>query len=142
MGGVLPPSPTTFSRNEDDASRDATLLELLMGSGSLDKGHDLRNEGSEGAGLDEVEGLVEQVVRLEESSMGRLRAATALANRQAFYLMGGLKANANLLAELGPHKVGGGCLYLPRLEEIDTKVLMRLIRLSHKANRQSLRPPA
>ena len=30
------------------------------------------------------------------------------------YLMGGLKANANLLAELGPHKVGGGCLYLPR----------------------------
>jgi hypothetical protein len=52
------------------------------------------------------------------------------------YLMGGLKANANLLAELGPHKVGGGCLYLPRLEEIDTKVLARLITLSHKGNRQ------
>ena len=52
------------------------------------------------------------------------------------YLMGGLKANARLLAELGPHKVGGGCLYLPRLEEVDTKVLARLIRLSHKGNRQ------
>lgn len=52
------------------------------------------------------------------------------------YLMGGLKANANLLAELGPHRVGGGCLYLPRLEEIDTKVLRRLIRQSHKRNRQ------
>ena len=51
------------------------------------------------------------------------------------YLMGGLKANANLLADLGRHKVGGGCLYLPRLEEIDTKVLTRLIKLSHKANR-------
>ena len=52
------------------------------------------------------------------------------------YLMGGLKANANLLAKLGPHKVGGGCLYVPRLEGIDTKVLARLIRLSHKGNRQ------
>jgi hypothetical protein len=52
------------------------------------------------------------------------------------YLMGALKANASLLAELGPHKVGGGCLYLPRLEEIDTKVLTRLIKVSHKANRQ------
>ena len=32
------------------------------------------------------------------------------------YLMGGLKANANLLAELGPHKVGGGMSLSPRLE--------------------------
>lgn len=52
------------------------------------------------------------------------------------YLLGGLKANGDLLAELGSHKVGGGCLYLPRLEEVDTKVLTRLIRLSHKRNRQ------
>jgi hypothetical protein len=52
------------------------------------------------------------------------------------YLMSGLKANANLLAELGRHKVGGGCLYLPRLDEIDTNVLTRLIRLSHNRNRQ------
>jgi len=51
------------------------------------------------------------------------------------YLMGGLKANAPLLAELGRHKVGGGCLYLPRLEEIDTRVLTLLIRLSDKGNR-------
>jgi len=51
------------------------------------------------------------------------------------YLMGGLKANASLLADLGRHKVGGGCLYVPRLEEIDTKVLTRLIKLSQKANR-------
>ena len=53
----------------------------------------------------------------------------------AVYLMGGLKANANLLAELGPHTVGGGCLYLRRLEEIDTKVLARLIKRSHNMNR-------
>lgn len=51
------------------------------------------------------------------------------------YLMGGLKANAGLLKELGSHRVGGGCLYLRRFEEIDPKVLMRLIKLSHKGNR-------
>lgn len=51
------------------------------------------------------------------------------------YLMGSLKAHANLLVDLGPHKVGGGCLYLPRLEEIDTRILTRLVRLCHKANR-------
>ena len=51
------------------------------------------------------------------------------------YLMGGLKANAGLLTELGPHRVGGGCLYLPRLEEIDTNVLTRLIKRSHKGSK-------
>jgi hypothetical protein len=53
------------------------------------------------------------------------------------YLMGGLKANASLLAELGPHRVGGGCLYLSRFAEIDTRVLARLIKLSHKGNRRA-----
>ena len=53
------------------------------------------------------------------------------------YLMGGLKANAALLEELGPHKVGGGCLYLRRLEGVDTKVLTRLIKQSHKGNRRT-----
>jgi len=52
------------------------------------------------------------------------------------YLMGGLKANAALLTELGPHRVGGGCLYLRRLDGIDSKVLTRLITLSHKRNRR------
>jgi hypothetical protein len=53
------------------------------------------------------------------------------------YLMGGLKANAKLLGELGRHKIGGGCLYIPRFEEIDTKVLARLIRLSQQVNRRA-----
>jgi hypothetical protein len=52
------------------------------------------------------------------------------------YLMGGLKANAGLLAHLGPHTVGGGCLYLSRFAQIDTTVLSRLIKRSHKGNRQ------
>lgn len=53
------------------------------------------------------------------------------------YLMGGLEANAHLLAKLGRHKVGGGCLYLPRLDEVDTKTLIRLIKLSNKGNRRA-----
>ena len=52
------------------------------------------------------------------------------------YLMGGLKAHANLLADLGRHKVGGGCLYLPHLEDVDTEVLTRLIKLSDETNRR------
>jgi hypothetical protein len=56
------------------------------------------------------------------------------------YLLGGLKANATLLAQLGPHKVGGGCLYLPRLDGIDTKALTRLIKLSHQRNRRVTLP--
>lgn len=53
------------------------------------------------------------------------------------YLMGGLKAHAELLAQLGPHKVGGGCLYLPRYADVDAKVLGRLIKLSYSGNRRT-----
>ena len=52
------------------------------------------------------------------------------------YLMGGLKVSAKLLASLGTHKVGGGCLYLPRLDEVDTKVLTRMIKLTVQVNRR------
>ena len=53
------------------------------------------------------------------------------------YLMGGLKANADLVAKLGPHKIGGGCLYLRRLEGVDLKVLARLIKASQQRNRKA-----
>jgi hypothetical protein len=43
------------------------------------------------------------------------------------YLMSGLKPHAALLKELGPHKVGAGCLYLPRPAAVDARVLRRLI---------------
>ncbi|HEY4910968.1 MAG TPA: ATP-binding protein [Methylomirabilota bacterium] len=48
----------------------------------------------------QVEGLVEQVVRIEEANMARQREATARANRHAFYLMGGLVIASLLLALL------------------------------------------
>ena len=42
--------------------------------------------------------------------------------------------NARLLAKLGPHKTGKGCLYIPSLNTIDTTVLKRMIAsaYSHK----------
>src|SRR5574341_108504 len=46
----------------------------------------------------QVEGLVEQVVRIEEDGMDRQRDATARANRHAFYLMGGFVLASLLLA--------------------------------------------
>ena len=42
---------------------------------------------------------------------------------------------AFLLKQLGPHKVRGGCLYLPRLSDVDTKVLSRLIAKRYATNR-------
>jgi len=50
------------------------------------------------------------------------------------YLMGGLKAHAALLKQLGAHKVGGGCLYIRRLADVDTTVLSRLIAKSYTTN--------
>jgi signal transduction histidine kinase len=47
-----------------------------------------------------VEGLVEQVVRIEEEGMARQREATTRANRRAFYLMGGFVLASLLLALL------------------------------------------
>jgi signal transduction histidine kinase len=48
----------------------------------------------------QVEGLVEQVVRIEESNMDRQREATTLTNRHAFYLMSGLVIASLMLALL------------------------------------------
>jgi hypothetical protein len=48
------------------------------------------------------------------------------------YLMGGLKPQAALLKALGRHKVGGGCLLLPRLSQVDTAILTRLIKANAK----------
>jgi hypothetical protein len=44
------------------------------------------------------------------------------------YLMQGLKPHAALLKALGPHKIGGGCLYLPTPAEVNPRVLEKLIK--------------
>lgn len=56
--------------------------------------------------------------------------------KQAFslYLMSGVKNHASLLKELGKHKVSSGsCLYIKTLEDIDKKVLKKLLKESFAA---------
>jgi hypothetical protein len=48
----------------------------------------------------------------------------------SLYLMPGLQAKATLLAALGRHKAGKGCLYIRRLSDIDVGVLETLVRES------------
>ena len=50
----------------------------------------------------------------------------------SLYLMLDLKANAAYLKKLGKHKTGAGCIYVNKLEDIDTKVLEEMIKVSLK----------
>lgn len=43
------------------------------------------------------------------------------------YSMGGFAAHPELLARLGKHKLGIGCLYIKRLRDVDRDVLRQLI---------------
>lgn len=46
------------------------------------------------------------------------------------YLTGGESPDENLLAKLGNHKLGKGCLYFKRLSDVDAEVLSQLIEKS------------
>ena len=46
------------------------------------------------------------------------------------YIQGSLETYADLLEKLGKHKTGGGCLYIKRLSDVNTKVLEELIQRS------------
>ena len=46
------------------------------------------------------------------------------------YLSGGLESYADLLASLGRHSTGKGCLYLPRVSDVDPAVLESVVRRS------------
>lgn len=43
------------------------------------------------------------------------------------YIMPGFKPFTELLAKLGPHRLGKSCLYISKLEKVDLKVLEKLI---------------
>jgi hypothetical protein len=47
------------------------------------------------------------------------------------YLMS-MQAHATSLKKLGKHKIGGGCLYINKLEDIDMKILEGIIKDSLK----------
>lgn len=46
------------------------------------------------------------------------------------YITGGFDAHGDLLAKLGKHKIGGGCLYINKLKDVDLATLRELIRRS------------
>jgi hypothetical protein len=46
--------------------------------------------------------------------------------------MGGARSDGELLGRLGKHRIGGGCLYIKRLSDVDTRVLEKLARGSVK----------
>ncbi len=48
----------------------------------------------------------------------------------AVYIMPGFKKFAGLMKKLGKHKTGKSCLYIKRLDDVDQKVLIRLIKES------------
>jgi hypothetical protein len=48
------------------------------------------------------------------------------------YMLGGWEHNAELLAKLGKHSLGKGCLYIKRLDDVNVPVLKRLIAESLK----------
>jgi hypothetical protein len=48
------------------------------------------------------------------------------------YLVGGMNSYESLLKKLGKHKTGGGCLYINKLEDVDTKVLEELVKAALK----------
>jgi hypothetical protein len=43
------------------------------------------------------------------------------------YVMGGFEQHADLLAKLGKHKLGKGCLYINKLQDVDREVLRQLV---------------
>ena len=45
----------------------------------------------------------------------------------SIYTMGDFPARAELLAKLGKHKTGKGCLYLRRLSDVDPEILSQLV---------------
>lgn len=49
------------------------------------------------------------------------------------YIMNGFSEFEELLAQLGKHKKSKACLYINKLEDIDMKVLKKIIRASIKA---------
>ena len=48
------------------------------------------------------------------------------------YIMPGVKRYPRLLAKLGPHSTGVGCLYIKKLADVDVEVLKELLATSVK----------
>jgi hypothetical protein len=52
------------------------------------------------------------------------------------YIAAGDEKNADLLAKLGNHSLGKGCLYIKRLSDVNIPTLKKLINASAKRTKQ------
>ena len=59
-----------------------------------------------------------------------LAGLAARANAITLYLGSEFDKREELLAKLGKHKLGGGCLHIQKLEDVDTGVLMKMVKNS------------
>lgn len=73
--------------------------------------------------------------RYASGRQGDAPAAGFAARKAALtiYLADGVDAHADLLATLGPHTTGAGCLYLKDLQAVDLAVLENIVERSHAA---------
>ena len=58
-----------------------------------------------------------------------LAGLASRANAITFYL-GSFDKKEELLSKLGKHKIGGGCLHIQKLEDIDTGILIKMVKNS------------
>ena len=56
-----------------------------------------------------------------------LTGFSSRASEIAIYLMAEFPKRDQLLAKLGKHKTGGGCLYIKKMSDVDPKVLEQLV---------------
>ncbi|WP_251150838.1 DUF1801 domain-containing protein [Cellulosimicrobium sp. Marseille-Q4280] len=71
--------------------------------------------------------------RYESGREGDMAAAGFSPRKAAttIYLADGVAEHADLLARLGPHTVGKGCLYVKDLDQVDLDVLEETVRRSY-----------
>jgi hypothetical protein len=65
-----------------------------------------------------------------------LMALSARVNAITIYIGSAFEERESLLAQLGKHKTGKGCLYIKQLKDIDVSLLLKMVALSvaHRQN--------
>lgn len=109
---------------EDDRRRnDAVAVAALMGRVS---GEPPRMWGSSIVGYGDVHMTYDSGREVDYMKVGFSPRKAAL----TLYITPGLDRRAELLANLGDHSTGKGCLYIKDLRKVDQSVLEELIRVS------------
>jgi len=61
-----------------------------------------------------------------------LAGIASRANAITLYLASNFEEKEKLLSEFGKYKTGKGCIYIQKLEDIDTRILIKMVRHSIK----------